>query len=85
MTIHDKQSFVIGELTALLRRIDPAITGAAYTESNTRAHIVVSYKDKPAETIDVTRCDLIGIAVSGILNSRSSGENKLVKLWRDRL
>ena len=84
MTIHEKQSFVTGELTALLRRIDPTIRGAAYTESNVRAHVVISYEDKPTATIEVTRCDLIGIAVRGILNSRSSGENKLVKLWRDK-
>ena len=41
MTIHEKQSFVTGELTALLKRIDPSITGAAYTESNTKAHVVI--------------------------------------------
>ncbi len=84
MKFHEKQRFVTGELTALLKRIDPDIRGAVYTESNVRAHVVISYADKPTVTIDVTRCDLIGIAVSGILNSRSSSENKLVKLWRDK-
>ena len=58
MTIHEKQSFVTGELTALLKRIDPSITGAAYTESNTKAHVVISYKDKSAVTIEVAGLDL---------------------------
>ena len=63
MTIHDKQSFVTGELTALLKRIDPTITGAAYVESNTAAHVVVSYRDKPAETVEVTGGDFRAITI----------------------
>ena len=66
MDIHEKQSFVTGELTALLRRIDPDIRGAVYTESNVRAHVVISYADKPAETIEVTGCDLRWIALRSV-------------------
>ena len=58
MTIHDKQSFVTGERSALLKRINPKITGAVYTESNTKAHVVISYRDKPAVTIEVAGLDL---------------------------
>ena len=58
MTIHEKQSFVTNELTALIRRIDPPITGAVYTESNMKAHVVISYKDKSAVTIEVAGLDL---------------------------
>lgn len=61
MTIHEKQSFVCNELTALLKRIDPDVRGAAYTESNTQAHVIVSYGDKPAATVEVTNCGLRGI------------------------
>lgn len=58
MTIHDKQSFVTGELSALLKRIDPTITGAVYTESNTKAHVVISYRDKPTEALEVSKSSL---------------------------
>ena len=54
MTLHEKQRFVTGELTALLKRIDPDIRGAVYTESNVRAHVVISYEDKPTRAIEVT-------------------------------
>lgn len=67
MTIHEKQSFVTGELTALLRRIDPAITGAAYAESNTAAHVVISYADKPTRARCVTGCSLAEIADLALL------------------
>lgn len=58
MTIHEKQSFVTGELTALLKRINPKITGAVYTESNTAAHVVISYVDRPAEALEVSKSSL---------------------------
>ena len=63
MTIHEKQRFVTNELTALLKRIDPDIRGAVYTESNTAAHVVVSYRDKPARAIEVTGCDFRAITI----------------------
>ena len=63
MTIHEKQSFVVNELTALLKRIDPDIRGAVYTESNVRAHVVISYEDKPTVAVEVTGETLIGIAL----------------------
>ncbi len=66
MTIHEKQSFVTGELTALLKRIDPDIRGAAYVESMTAAHVVISYADKPTLAIDVTGCDLRWIALRSV-------------------
>lgn len=63
MNTHEKQRFVTDELTALLRRIDPDIRGAVYTESNTAAHVVITTtREKPLIVVDVTGCGLIGMA-----------------------
>lgn len=67
MDIHEKQSFVTDELTALLKRIDPDIRGAVYTESNVRAHVVISYADKPTRARCVTGCSLAEIADLALL------------------
>lgn len=64
MTIHEKQSFVTGELTALLKRIYPDVRGAAYAEGMTAAHVVITIKDKPMVVVCVTRQTPCGIAMS---------------------
>jgi hypothetical protein len=56
-------------LTALLKRLNPKITGAVYTESTQRAHVVVTYKDKPTASVEVTGHNLREIAELALLET----------------